>query len=1031
MRLKRSGAAGSGLLLRAIRWRAALSVLVVACAAVVLAGAALGPLFARAAKETALRDLLVASGASTGLHLEGLTGSDTYETMREAQLRVDAGQRVARSAFFPSSVGTLRMASESSAGPGFSGARTEMVWRQNACAEVRLQSGSCPTAAGETMVSARSAASGLGWRLGATIDLNTDPPGQYVSDPPLRLRIVGVYQPIDSESAAWSDGGFFHNGAATDTSPAITDAVFVARSTFRLLPSRSLVRGEVDRPLAVTAVHLADIADLRTDIASYQQVHSDLTPIRATTRLGAVLDEAAIEGSRIDVGTLLVILQLCVLGLLVLFQVLTETIEARSADVALAKLRGFPARALLRFALGEPLALLLAAVPVGLLLAFGANAVLTAAVLRPDTPVTLPWEAIAASAVAFVGGVAAIGLSARRVLSRPVLEQWRRTRTVQRPGRTLLLDLAIIGGGVVAFLALAVLGTDRGGPLVLLGPGLLIVAAGLGGARLLPVLLRPVVPATAGTHRVAMFLAVRQVVRRPAGLRLVALLAVAVGLATFGVAGEAIAVENRDARASAEVGAAQVYRLDVAIGEDPVSAVHRADPDGRWAAAAATWLPDGGGGFTDGSVLAIDARRAPEVLAAARGLPAPADLKQAVLGDAPPPLAVTGRRITAEVTLADLRGAAPQLRFELRDRSGREFGVLSDVLRDGRRGYSASVPCGNGCSLDGVSFVRSIDAFDRVSGTAVVSSITVDGRALEARLTGGTWTAAQFRGQVEDRVRPSSAGLVDRFVSDSGEANGVHYPSTPASVRAATTPRGVTTDRIGGDLGVQDANGLETDLRIVQRAPVLPVVLDRGAVVDVGALQGAVPAFSIDARWSVWLSGSAPADAVRRLQDAGLRLDGGPTSIAGRTRQLAREGPALALLLLAVTAVVGALLAIGGTTVSIGAAVRRRSYEAAALRSLGVPRATVRRAALLEQLLLLGTAVVVGVPAGLLTVLVALPLIPQSSLPTPVPAIALPPVLPVALSTLVLVLLVVLAGFLAASRVMRAGSAGRLRESEE
>jgi len=68
-----------------------------------------------------------------------------------------------------------------------------------------------------------------------------------------------------------------------------------------------------------------------------------------------------------------------------------------------------------------------------------------------------------------------------------------------------------------------------------------------------------------------LFLAARQVARRPAGLRLAAMLAVAVGLASFGVSGEAVAAGNRDARAQAELGAQRVVAMQFERGVDPVA----------------------------------------------------------------------------------------------------------------------------------------------------------------------------------------------------------------------------------------------------------------------------------------------------------------------------------------------------------------------------------------------------------------------------------------------------------------------------
>ena len=54
-----------------------------------------------------------------------------------------------------------------------------------------------------------------------------------------------------------------------------------------------------------------------------------------------------------------------------LFQVVSDTAEARGNEIALAKVRGRGPLSTLRFGLAEPLVLLLLAIPLGLLLAFG------------------------------------------------------------------------------------------------------------------------------------------------------------------------------------------------------------------------------------------------------------------------------------------------------------------------------------------------------------------------------------------------------------------------------------------------------------------------------------------------------------------------------------------------------------------------------------------------------------------------------------------------------------------------------------
>jgi len=98
---------------------------------------------------------------------------------------------------------------------------------------------------------------------------------------------------------------------------------------------------------------------------------------------------------------------------------------------------------------------------------------------------------------------------------------------------------------------------------------------------------------------------------------------------------------------------------------------------------------------------------------------------------------------------------------------------------------------------------------------------------------------------------------------------------------------------------------------------------------------------------------------------------------------------------------------------------------------VGVPHRALYRGAVIEQVMLLGAAVILGLPAGALAARLALPVIPQFADTTPI-------VLHYQLSIAALitfaaafVVLVVLTGMAAAAAVLRAAVPARLREAEE
>jgi predicted lysophospholipase L1 biosynthesis ABC-type transport system permease subunit len=228
---------------------------------------------------------------------------------------------------------------------------------------------------------------------------------------------------------------------------------------------------------------------------------------------------------------------------------------------------------------------------------------------------------------------------------------------------------------------------------------------------------------------------------------------------------------------------------------------------------------------------------------------------------------------------------------------------------------------------------------------------------------------------------------------------------------------------------MQDASNTTARFHVVRTVPVLPAVLDRGLIMNLSTLQDEQPAFTVEADWQVWLGPDAPADALHRLAAAGLQV-AGVNGENTRDDELARQAPALALLLLLVCAIAGAVLAAGATAIAITASGRRRSYELAALRAVGVPRRSLLRASVAEQLLLLGTAVLLGVPTGLLAARVAMPAIPEFATSTPVALRYTPGLLSTSLFAGAFVFLLVLTALVAGRALVRAAVPARLRAAE-
>ena len=326
------------------------------------------------------------------------------------------------------------------------------------------------------------------------------------------------------------------------------------------------------------------------------------------------------------------------------------------------------------------------------------------------------WAPVLAALAAFAGGLLAAVLAGYTTLTRSVLDQWR--RTTRRPGHgwaAIVLDVLLAGGAIAGLVALRRNHnpTDTNDSAALLTPGLLVFAVALIGVRLLPPACRWLAKRTRSSRQVGTFLATRQVSRRPVGLRLAALLAVAVGLATFAVAGESVATTNRHARAAAELGATKVASVQYVNGHDPVVATQIADPDGHWAMAATRWLPFGGGTVT-GPVVGVDTTRLAAVGEQVSGGPSPARIAALAAGAPVPPVKTRAAHIRVHLTATNLTGdQLPTLVVNLRGPRDPYLDAQGPSIHDGAGVYTVRLPCRDGCLLRGLRWDRPISAGSR------------------------------------------------------------------------------------------------------------------------------------------------------------------------------------------------------------------------------------------------------------------------------------------------------------------------------
>lgn len=1021
------------LAVQGLRFRRGVAASVLVVAVITIAAAAVGPVFARAGSESMLRDLLLTSPLSaTGISVQQNT-TPTPAALGNLDAQLPAAPALPG---FPNRIRSLQV-NGALAGPRDNAvlARGRFVWREGACEHLRFLAGDCPTTARTIAVSTRSARL-FGWHLGTSLL------AQGFASPtprPPAVTVVGLYSPINAGDRYWFDFPYFDAG---ENDGSDIDSVFVAEST--MAEAQGVGRVAIELPLDVAAVRLANVDRVRRAADGVLAQFAALIggDVTVTNNLDQLLARAAHERQQLTVLVNLVALQLLVLGYLVLYLLVASASDARGPELALARLRGGRARSAIAFGLLEPVILLALALPLGLLVAFGFVEVVRRSLLTA-TPVTLPLSSVLGALGALCGGMIAAGLATRRTLRRPVAEQLRRVATEHVPGELAgRVDVAVIVLAVAGLVELRLSGGVSNGKvdnLALLTPGLLALAAALLGVRLLPVAVRGMSWGTRNRRDVGMFLALRQLTRRPAVLRVVILLGTAVGLATFAVAVSTTAAANRAARAATEVGADRVVLVVPVSAQQLVASVRRLDPDGRWAMAVQQYDP-----FANqpgGSLLAVDSPRLPAV-ATWRSDFAPAALPRlaaALDPRLPPPVVVVGSALRVRVLVTRLIAQVPlDLHALLARYSGGTVEVDLGRLAPGERDYTASLnSCASPCRLVGLTVARPLAEYPRIAGTLVIRGIAERGPGGWAAVRAGLadprrWqpTLPRDESSGTDSLLATAVGLRYDFTARSTDVPGVAPIDAPSPLPAVSTRQAFGTSFVGAypitGLDGQPATAEE----VGGLATVLPRVQDDGTMVDLTYAGRTMTGGLANTSSEVWLGARAPADALRRIAALGLGVISVDSTRDHRAR-LDRSGPALGLVLFLVGAALATLLAVAGTVVSVYLTGRRRAFEVAALRAVGLTSGSLLRAAVLEQALLLLAGLVVGAAAGLVAAVLALPSVPMFADGRAVPPLrlglhAVPLVLLVVGITALLVAVAMLAGW----ALIRSAVPARLREAQ-
>lgn len=1027
--------------------------LTVAAATLAFAAAVLAPLYLRAAGDSVVRSAITtAPDYSAGVTLLGVAHPVTARQVAAAEQRVagtGGGDRWFDDPITAVSTGVSASGSSKNFYP------SAFFSQSGICAHLTLRSGRCDLGARTVLVSDRSAAL-LGASVGSIVEVS-----MAGTRGPKGFRVAGVYAVPDVQAPYWWDNGpgIFDYGAANIHGPPAVDALIVSMPTALAAPPQALptVSGEV--PLRADRVDLASEGSFLRYVAEARTAVATADGVLLVSNAPALLATAAHDRHIMSTIVVTVAVQLLVLALWVLTSLIVRSSEARQAEIRLARLRGFPWTSVLSVIAAEPAVLCGVALPIGALLAWVTVNLASSTLLASDTVIRSEgwlWVSVAAT---LVGVAAALGIAVVRVYRATRLREpaagnvgRRRASTAWRTRAGIIGDLAILTVSVAVLVELASSGAFAGGrtdPLSAAGPGLVALGVAVVGVALVLSAARALCALTVGTKRVGLFLAVRQVARRPVLLRQGRVLIVALCLACFASAAWSIARTNRSDLAEFQVGASMVADVVPPAGVTPQALIDQVDPKGRFAMAAAVVST------SSSTLLAVDPSRMARVAAWPAGLSGDSVRKVAAALSPPtaPAVTLSGDAISVQ---AEAEGAATTPGAGQIDPEVRVYNVADGIpslvdlgpLVAGRATYTASLgeDCLSACRFDGISLVPVVSPTGELL-VAGNTTLTITGLRVQAPSGGWTPVAADLSGSGWSssasgvQVSAGATGPILQVTASAIEAlaGGVGPDDSPMAGPAtapAALPAVVTTTVVqangngapGTSIPAQGLDGNTLTVAPTVEASTLPEVGSDATLVNLAFLQRVEVSYnSPDTTFQVWLSAAAPRDIVSVLDGVGLHVTSLRRAADIRSR-LDKSGPALADDFLLLSTAAALLVVVLSTLAALAATTRQRAAELATLEVGGVRRSSLIRS-LLGESVALALTTMFGVVAGVVAAGLVVPSLPELST---TPAVAPPPRYPLPLPLLAAVSAIVVGAVLVSALVTTTAvvrrSAAQLRQ---
>jgi putative ABC transport system permease protein len=1019
---------------RGLAHRAGSAAMLLIVAIVAAAAAAAGPVYYQAAQRSIMIDT-IARAPVIGQSYQATMSGGIQGTLASLQsyvkpaFRHDLGPDGQR--LFQAPVDSiLGSANDSATSQTF-----PVVWQTAACAHLVI-TGRCPSAAGQTIIS-KSDSVLMHWRIGSQLRGTGWP----------TLTVTGIYQAPELAAPYWilQANTYFPREEATAAAavPGL-DAVFVSSATIASAPYTLQGTSTIQDMLAPGRLTVGDVGPLQNDMNAF--VNNGIFTaqnITVQSTLPTTLAGTMSGWRSVAVPVVLTTATMLLLSLLLLFLIVTDAVEARGPEIALAKLRGHGRIGILVFGLSEPAVVLITSLPVGVLVGWLAAGKLARSLLLPGTQVGLPWTAWLAAAAATAGGFTALILAAQRALRRGVVEQFRRPSRLAS-GRGWVVDsilLTLSVAGLFEVLSTNQIGSASHGTLELLVPGLLGLAVAVVASRLLPLGCRALYGFTSRHGGLAAYLAIRHIARREGGVRTTIVLATAFSLAAFAFAAWTVGQHNYQLVADTQVGAPEVLTVTVPAGRNLSAIVDKSDPSGHLATAVDTYIGLSGG--TAGQyTLAVEPARFARIAdwprqVAGRSV---ASLIAQLQPPAASPIVVTGDALRATVDVKSLSLAGEQLYVSLT--AGSTPDTLGTLPRHGSVTLTTSL-VGCPCVLQNLAMTQPGGAAAYGQSTGVLSgSLTItalqvqkNGHWVSAAPASALGTAADWRNGTSAQAGSGDAGVSAGPGGLTWAVNGVPTANDPTLAAAnipAPMPAIVAASVNPQRQPLLTGNGLDGSplrMRVLADLPSIPGAPINGVVIDqrYGQLEAQQNLFL--AGQQVWLARGADAVIRPKLIAAGVKITG-QTSTAAVTAQLERQGPALASALFLGDAAAAALLAAGAAILGLYASARRRRYEYAAMEASGVRRRSLRTALLLELAVVLGFGTLVGAATGLIGAHFVLRSVPEfTTLPTEPPLSYVPAAAPVAILLCAAACLLVLAALMSSYTLIRGVRADLLRET--